>query len=141
MALSQVMRKLLERAEQSGKVETKRVRQASVMGSYENEGMRFMTTSERTEYIKNSPLVSQWSVLVTYTENNRYKNIFVDHYGTQILHLVLENGCLSSMDWYGQSNTDRDTLNGLMEYFDIPHRFTYRPKNGGFQIHKLEVSK
>lgn len=127
MRLTKTLQTLIERAERKGQA-VKRVREGSVMGGYCYDA----------EYIKSTPMIDQWRVTITNTEQDgmRFKNVIVDHYGTEICHIVINHttGERKLHNWYGQSNTDRDALNGLMDYYGLSHGFRYRPSTDKFEL-------
>lgn len=73
----------------------------------------------------------------------------VRHYGTEVLKIAQyvnnKNGydkpiTTPTMGYhYGQSKSDADGLNAVCAYFGMPHRFTYKPVNGGFQMVEEEA--
>lgn len=130
MALTKTLQGLIERAERNG-VAVKRIREGLVMGSY-------IPMSNYSEWAKTTPMIEQWRVTNQKCTQDgiEYENIIVDHYGTGICHIILNKttGENKLHMWYGESNSDRDALNGLMEYYNLPHRFVHRPVNGGFQM-------
>jgi hypothetical protein len=125
MALSKTLQSLLERAERKGTA-VKRVREGAVM---DNSGWG-MTASERAEYIKSTPMINQWEV-------NRYvlsgEVVEVHHYDTLIAKFECKFGEWELTYWYGQSNTDRDALNGLCDHFGVNRGFRYRPSIDSFE--------
>ena len=76
-------------------------------------------------------LREQWNVQLDST-SLRFR-----HWGTETLVLDLENKEI--LEWYGESNSDRDSMNFVLDYFNIPlseGRFVHRPVNGGFFLDK-----
>ena len=126
MTLSQTLLNLIERAERKGSA-VKRVREGAVMDS----GSWGMSPLERNEYIRSTPMINQWEVKV-YTL--AYETIEVYHYDTLIFKAenYMPNG-YRLLEWYGESNSDRDALNGLCYHYGINKRFTYRPSVNSFE--------
>ena len=59
------------------------------------------------------------------------------HWGTETL--VINTVTKEILDYYGESNSDRDSMNFVLDYFDMPKevgRFVHRPVNGGFFLDK-----
>lgn len=85
--------------------------------------------------VRSTPMIEQWAVTVERTRQDgvNYTNLIVDHYGTQIAHIVVSNGQAKLVDYYGESRSDCDTLNGLCEVFAINRGFTYRPSKDEFK--------
>lgn len=54
------------------------------------------------------------------------------HWGTVTLQLDLATNEL--VHWYGESNSDRDSMNTLCHFLGLPYRFSYKPVNGGFVL-------
>ncbi|QDP42791.1 hypothetical protein HWC53_gp071 [Bacillus phage vB_BmeM-Goe8] len=125
MALSKTLEQLLERAERKGTA-VKRVREGSVMDS----SSWGMSPAERNEYIRSTPMINQWEI-------NRYvlsgEVVEVHHYDTLIAKFEHKFGSWDLTYWYGQSNTDRDALNGLCSYFGVKRGFRYRPSVDSFE--------
>jgi hypothetical protein len=118
MTLTKTLQQLLERAEKNG-VAVKRVREGAVMGN----------TYGNREWVKTTPMIEQWRVACLRTGGEKeYIKFTVWHYGTIIADFGKKHGeswVLNS--WYGQSNTDRDTLNALTYHFGISgYSFSYR---------------
>jgi hypothetical protein len=139
MALTKTLQTLIERAERTGRA-VKRVREANVMGNLSSWGM---TREEQRRYIKSSPLIEQWAVTVERTKQDgiQYMNIFVDHYGTEIAHIIVDEtrGTPELYKYYGESNSDRDALNGLCSHYGIERGFRYRPSIGQFEEVKKQT--
>lgn len=123
--LTKTLETLIERAKRNGTA-VKRVREGAIMGGY---GIRNP---------KETPMVEQWRVTVVIAEQdgNIYENIIVDHYGTGIAHIIrnLTQGTTRLHSWYGESNSDRDALNGLCSYYGIDAGFRYRPSKDLFEM-------
>jgi hypothetical protein len=123
MSLTKTLQQLLERAEKKGSA-IKRVREGAIMGnSYGN-----------SEWVKTTPMTNQWEV-------KRYvlslDTVEVYHYGTLIFKAE-DFGYWKMVYWYGQSNSDRDALNGLVDYFNIRgYSFRYRPSKDNFVTNDL----
>jgi hypothetical protein len=129
MSLTKTLEQLIERAEKKGSA-IKRVREASVMGNSYSWGM---DVQAYREYVKSTPMINQWEV-------KRYvlslETVEVYHYDTLIFKA--ENyGYWKMVYWYGQSNSDRDALNGLCSHFGINRSFRYLPSKDQF----VEVAK
>lgn len=126
MTLTKTLQQLLERAERKGTA-VKRVREGSIMGnSYGN-----------SEWVKTTPMTNQWEVN-NYIINGDTSVVEVLHYDTLIAKLTkqpCENWKM--VYWYGQSNSDRDALNGLCSHFGINRSFRYLPSKDQF----VEVAK
>lgn len=67
------------------------------------------------------------------------ETITIEHYGTQVLALewekfgeFLTSKCPKLVYYYGQSASDAAALNAVCAQFNLPDRFSFRPKNGGF---------
>ena len=120
--LSKTLETLIERATRKG-VATKRVRGYNVMGGHNTGDTR---------------MIQQWRVTVIDTEQDgiSYRNVTLDHYGTEIAHIIQDktNGVNALHNYYGESNSDRDALNGLMEHYGLPHGFNYRPSINEFSM-------
>ena len=133
MALTKTLETLIERAERNGQA-TKRVREGSIMGNV----LWGMSPEEQREYINSTPMIQQWRVTITETEQDgvKYRNVTVDHYGTEIAHIIIDraSGNAALYNYYGESNSDRDALNGLCGYYGLPHRFSYRPSIDSFEL-------
>jgi hypothetical protein len=128
MALSKTLEQLLERAERKGTA-VKRVREGAVM----DNSSWGMTASERAEYIKSTPMINQWEVNRYITDGDTAV-VEVLHYDTLIAKFVKQPyESYELVEWYGQSNTDRDALNGLCSYFGVNRGFRYRPSVDTFE--------
>lgn len=129
--LSKTLEQLIERAERRGTA-VKRVREGSIMGNH----MWGMSREAQREYISSTPMIDQWRVTVhrTKQDGRRYRNIIVDHYGTEIAFIIIDEtrGTVDLHNYYGESNSDRDALNGLCSHYGIDRRFRYRPSIGEF---------
>lgn len=131
MALTQTLETLIERAVRKG-VAVKRVRECNIMGR--NDGTWFMTPEERRERVRQSPMVEQWKVEFNHSLNQDgsvFQEWKVYHYDTLIFHC--SNTCAGGWileDYYGESRTDADALDGLCAEFGINKRFSYRPSVG-----------
>lgn len=134
MAMTKSMEMLIERAERKGEA-VKRVREGAVMG---NE-IPFMNPGEYSKWVKTTPMIEQWKVEYKRELNQDgsvSKEWKVYHYDTLIFHA--DNNCAGGWVlayYYGESNTDRDTINSLCNYFDINARFSYSKKNGFRPMH------
>jgi len=115
MALTKTLQTLLERAERKG-IAIKRVRYNQIMGN-ENSGI--------------TDFVNQWEVKWTVV-SDVYKVVEVLHYDTQIACFEYKHGAWCLYNWYGESNADRDALNGLCHHFGVSSRFSYSRKNAEF---------
>lgn len=119
MVLSKTLEDLIERAEFEAKKtglrgsKTRRVREGAVMGN---------------PYIdpKATPLIDQWKVTVDHMPEG-HKNVYIDHYGTQIAHIVVKKGVGRFEKAYGESMTDARALNGIAYKYGIDAGFSYRP--------------
>jgi hypothetical protein len=117
MALTKTLATLLERAERKGKA-IKRVRYNQIMGN-ENSGI--------------TDFVNQWEVLDYVDEDNEaIRYVDVNHYDTNIAQFVYSHGTWELKYFYGESNADRDALNGLCSYFGIRRGFSYSRKHEAF---------
>jgi hypothetical protein len=129
--LTKTLETLIERAERKGTA-AKRVREGSIMGNQ----LWGMSVEEQREYVKSTPMVEQWRVTVQRTKQDgeAYKNIIVDHYGTEIAFIIVNEtrGTTDLHNYYGESNSDRDALNGLCSHYGIDRGFSYRPSTGEF---------
>lgn len=47
------------------------------------------------------------------------------HWGTETLVINMNNKTI--LDWYGESSSDRDSMNYIIDRFNIGGRFKYRP--------------
>lgn len=47
------------------------------------------------------------------------------HWGTETLVIDMNNKTI--LDWYGESSSDRDSMNYIIRRFNIGGRFKYRP--------------
>ena len=121
MALTKTLEQLIERAERKGTA-VKRVRANNIIGNHNSGDTR---------------LVDQWRVMVhrAHQDGVTYKNVVVDHYGTEIAHIIVNEtqGTTELYNYYGQSNADRDALNGLCTRYGIDRGFRYRPSIGSFE--------
>lgn len=126
--LTKTLETLIERAERKGTA-VKRVREGSIMGNH----MWGMSREAQREYIRSTPMIEQWRVTVG-RPNNHYTRIIVEHYGTRIAEICRCNrtGKASLSYYYGESNSDRDALNGLCSHYGIDRGFSYRPSTGEF---------
>lgn len=117
MALTKTLATLLERAERKGEA-IKRVRYNQIMGN-ENSG--------------NTDFVNQWQVKMYTSAVDGATIINVLHYDTLIARIenFMPNG-YRLVYWYGESNADRDALNGLCYLYGINKRFSYSRKNEEF---------
>ena len=67
-----------------------------------------------------------------YAATNDGHTFTLRHWGTEILKLDLDNH--SIIDYYGESNSDRDAINTAFMHFGFKQYAYYRPANGGFGI-------
>lgn len=122
--LTKTLQGLIERAERNGTA-IKRVREGQVMGNY--GGWK-------------GDLINQWKVEID--ERDEYKLMYVEHYDTTIAvirHNV--NGTVDLVRYYGESNSDRDALNGLCEYYYIDRSFRYKPSTCEFSEVTVDIGK
>jgi hypothetical protein len=126
--LSNTLLTLIERAERKGEAQ-KRVRQGNIMGNAHSWGM---TAQQWREYVKSTPIVVQWEVKI-YTL--AFQTVEVYHYDTLIFKAenFMPNGW-RLLEWYGESASDRDALNGLVYHFGMSgkHSFRYFPSKSLF---------
>lgn len=52
------------------------------------------------------------------------------HWGTETLLINMADKTI--LKWYGESNSDRDSMNYILDRFGIAGRFRYRPSVDGF---------
>jgi hypothetical protein len=128
--LSNTLLTLIERAEKKGSA-IKRVREGSVMGGY----TWGMSAAARRDYIKSTPMINQWEVVYALNlDSIKCPTYQIYHYDTLIAEIeqFMPNGYRLNY-WYGQSNTDRDALNGLVSHFGISgYGFRYLPSKDKF---------
>jgi hypothetical protein len=106
--MNKTLQTLVERAERKGTA-IKRVRANQIMGN---------------QYGSNE-MVNQWEIVI---EDNRVK---VYHYDTLIFHVTKEPGMgWVLQDYYGESKSDADALNGLCRYYHIDMSFSYGSRKG-----------
>lgn len=117
MSLTNTLATLIERAERKGEA-VKKVRELSIMGN------AYWGVSK--EAVKNSPMVNQWKVVV-----DGDIVVVVEHYDTEIFKANVSTKEL--LHWYGESNSDRDALNGLCANYRLKERFSYRPSKDLFE--------
>lgn len=132
--LSKTLATLIERAERKGTA-VKRVREGAIIGNGQTSGLnRF----DYNRFLKQSPMVEQWRVTIGRTEQDgtKYENVIVDHYGTEIAFIErnMTKGTARLVNYYGESNSDRDALNGLCDYYGIDAGFRYRPSVDKFEL-------
>ena len=121
--LTDTLRTLIERAERNGQA-VKRVREGAVIGN------GFYGDPKQT------PLIDQWRVTVVNHDKKMgdWQVMHVDHYGTEIACIKIEQGKAELVNYYGQSYSDRNALNGLCGYYGLPHRFRYLPSKHEFKL-------
>lgn len=61
------------------------------------------------------------------------------HWGTTTLVINTSNQTI--LEWYGESNSDRDSMNFILSKFDINGRFKYRPSIDEFSLVEKEELK
>lgn len=123
--LTKTLQTLIERAERKGQA-TKRVREGAIMGSY--------NPMWNPVDVKETPMIDQWRVTIHHASTDYdWKHVSVDHYGTCIAEIVVDNGNARLVNYYGESNSDRDALNGLCSYYGIDEGFRYRPSIDKFE--------
>jgi len=125
MALSQTLLNLIKRAEVKGTA-VKRVREGAVMDS----SSWGMSPLERNEYIRSTPMINQWEVEFYILS---YPVYVVKHYDTLIARFECVEGEWQLTNYYGESNSDRDALNGLCSHFGVNRGFRYRPSVNSFE--------
>ena len=58
------------------------------------------------------------------------------HWGTTTL--IIDMHGQSILEWYGEGNSDRDSMNFILSKFDIDGRFKYRPSIDEFSLVEKE---
>ena len=57
------------------------------------------------------------------------------HWGTETL--VVDTSKKKVLEWHGESNSDRDSMNFIINRFGLGGRFRYRPSVGEFSYNEL----
>jgi hypothetical protein len=89
-----------------------------------------MSPLERNEYIRSTPMINQWEVEFYILS---YPVYIVKHYDTLIARFECVEGEWQLTNYYGESNSDRDALNGLCSHFGVNRGFRYRPSVNSFE--------
>lgn len=60
-----------------------------------------------------------------YAITNKDNIVTLRHWGTETLRINIATEQVIS--WYGESNSDRDSMNYVLSYYGVPGYFRYRP--------------
>jgi hypothetical protein len=97
-------------------------------------------------YYDVEPLHSQTNVSFKYVEDLEAQYM-IQHYGVTVLTLVRRGNLYTGHQYdvkyvYGESRSDADAINAVLEYFGIRrYKASYRPVNGGFVFYQLSDNK
>lgn len=124
MSLTKTLQTLIERAERNGQA-TKRVREGAIMGSW----------NIVPEDVKKTPMIDQWRVTIANHDGHAgdWQVISVDHYGTEIACITIDEGIAQLRNHYGESVTDANALSGLCSYYGMSYRFSFKPSKDLFE--------
>ena len=61
------------------------------------------------------------------------------HWGTQTLRINTKNKEI--IEVYGESNSDRDSVNYVLRKFDMPYHVHYYPSRFEFELHENETDE
>lgn len=116
--MNKTLASLIERAERKGNA-VKRVRANQIMGN-ENCGSTDMVNQWEVEHVQTFANVSE-----------HFESVKVYHYDTLIFFATNMKGIgWVLQDYYGESKSDADALNGLCRYFGIDKGFSYGKSRG-----------
>lgn len=65
------------------------------------------------------------------------RTLTLTHWGTDTLTINLDTR--EVVDYYGESVSDRDSINQVLTMFAIKKYATYRPVNGGFEMNEVQA--
>ena len=75
-----------------------------------------------------SELQEKYSITIYMVEGK--KRVMLSHWGT--VTLVIDTESTEVLEFYGESNSDRDSMNTMLELLYVPGTFRYFPSTGDF---------
>ena len=73
-------------------------------------------------------LQEKYSITIYMVEGK--KRVMLSHWGT--VTLVIDAETSELLEFYGESNSDRDSMNTMLELLNVPGKFRYFPSTGDF---------
>ena len=107
--MSKTLEKLIERAERTGKA---------------------ILNGRKRDYQYVGPLEEKYAVII------KDNTVTLSHWGTETLKI--DTVTKEVIDVYGESVSDRDSINYVLSYFNIPCHVHYFPSRYAFELHTDE---